>query len=100
MENIQRQRIWHFQRLLTLSWGGFLSYRNHPIDLIYQSMDWFLFDRDFRHDGVEKELSYLIKRKFKTCKGNITYTEVALQKVFWIYAANLQDDNHTEEWFK
>ena len=29
-----------------------LSYRNKSIDLLYESMDWFLYDRRFRHERV------------------------------------------------
>ena len=37
---------------LTLLWRTFLSYRNQSIDLLCKSMDWFLYDRDFRHERV------------------------------------------------
>ena len=29
-----------------------LSYRNRSIDLLSKSMDWFLYDRDFRHEKI------------------------------------------------
>ena len=35
---------------LTLSWRRSLSYRNH---LLCKSMDWFLHDRDLRHERVK-----------------------------------------------
>ena len=31
---------------LNLSWWRSLSYRNQSFDLLYKSMDWFLYDRD------------------------------------------------------
>ena len=37
---------------VTLSWRKFLSYRNQFINLIYKSVDWFLYDRDLRHERV------------------------------------------------
>ena len=37
---------------LTLSWWRSLSYRNQSIDLLYKSADWFLHDRDLRHESV------------------------------------------------
>ena len=37
---------------LTLSWRTSLSYRNQFIDLLYKSMNWFLYDRDLRHERV------------------------------------------------
>ena len=40
---------------LTLSWRRSLSYRNHPIDLICKSVDWFLYDRDLRHERVNMD---------------------------------------------
>ena len=39
--------------LFTLSWRRFLSYRNQFIDLVCESMDWFLYDRDLRHERVK-----------------------------------------------
>ena len=35
---------------LTLSWRKFLSYRNQSTDLQNKSMDFFLYDRDLRHE--------------------------------------------------
>ena len=32
----------------------FLLYRNQSIDLFWKSKDWFLYDRDLRHERVEK----------------------------------------------
>ena len=53
------------QRALTLSWRKSLSNRNQPIDLPYKSVDWFLHDRDFRHEIVKNQLSLTIKLKIK-----------------------------------
>ena len=38
---------------LTPSWQRFLSRRNNSIDLQSKSMDWFLYDRDVRHEKVK-----------------------------------------------
>ena len=38
--------------VLTLSWPRFLSYRSQFIDLLCESMDWFIYDRDLRHERV------------------------------------------------
>ena len=38
---------------LTLSWRRPLSYRNHSIDLLHKSMDWFLYDNGLRHKRVK-----------------------------------------------
>ena len=43
--------VWH----LTLSWRRPISYRNQSIDLLYKSMDWFLYDIDLRHERVEEQ---------------------------------------------
>ena len=37
---------------LTLSWPRSLSYRNKSIDLQSKSLNWFLYDRDLRHERV------------------------------------------------
>ena len=37
---------------LTLSWWRSLSNRNQSIDLQSKSMNWFLYDRDLRHEKV------------------------------------------------
>ena len=39
---------------LTLSWRTPLSYRNQSIDLLWKSMDWFLYDNGPRHERVNK----------------------------------------------
>ena len=41
-----------YDRILTLSWRRSLSYRNQSIDLQSKSMNWFLYDRDLRHERV------------------------------------------------
>ena len=48
------------ETLLTLSWRGPLSYRNQSIDLLGKSMDWFLYDNDFRHEKVSLESEIVI----------------------------------------
>ena len=47
---LKRQRK---QTCLTLSWRRLLSYRNQSIDLRSKSVDWFLYDKDPRHQRVE-----------------------------------------------
>ena len=42
-----------FRTLLTLSWRRSLSYKNQPIDLHCKSVDWFLYERDLRHERVK-----------------------------------------------
>ena len=38
---------------LALLWRRYLSYRNQSINLLYKSRDWFLYDRDLRHERVK-----------------------------------------------
>ena len=38
----------------TLSWRRSISYRNQYIDLLHKSMDWFLYDKGFRHERIKK----------------------------------------------
>ena len=53
---------------LTVSWWGSLSYRNQSIDLHCKSMDWFLHDRDLRHEWVKPEIR--APTRLETVKGN------------------------------
>ena len=50
------QLRWPNLQDLTLSWRRYLSYRNQPIDLLCKSMNWFLYDKELRHERV-KELN-------------------------------------------
>ena len=47
----------------TLLWRRFLLYRNQPINLLSQSMDWFLFDRDLRHKKLKWKKSLETNRE-------------------------------------
>ena len=40
---------------LTLSRRRSLSYRNKSINLLYKSMDWFLYDSDLRDERVKPD---------------------------------------------
>ena len=46
---------------LTLSWRRSLSYRNESIDFLSKSMNWFLYDRDLRHERVKKSFQLHVK---------------------------------------
>ena len=37
---------------LTLSWRMSLSSKNKSTDLLWKSMDWFRYDKDFRHESI------------------------------------------------
>ena len=39
--------------LLTLSWRRYLSYGNQSTNLQRKSMDWFVYDKDLRHERVK-----------------------------------------------
>ena len=41
------------------------SYRNQSIGLLCKSMDWFLYDRDFRHERVKRRLGRLSSAHFQ-----------------------------------
>ena len=43
-------------RSLTLSWRSSLSYRNQTIDLFCKLIDWFLYDKDVRHEIAHSTL--------------------------------------------
>ena len=44
--------VWWMKRVLSFSWRRSLLYRNQSIDLQNKSMNWFLYDRNFRHERV------------------------------------------------
>ena len=44
-----------YKEPLTLSLRWSLSHRNQSIDLLCKSMDWFLNDRDLRHERVNNK---------------------------------------------
>ena len=50
-----------FGNLLTLPWQWSLWYKNQSIDLQSKSMDWFLYDRDLRHERVNLPANDYIK---------------------------------------
>ena len=37
-----------------------LLYRNRSIDLLCKSMDWFLYDKDRRHERVKEKLKFFL----------------------------------------
>ena len=45
-----------FTNRLAFSWRRSLSNRNHSIDLLCKSVEWFLYDRDLRRDRVKSVL--------------------------------------------
>ena len=45
--------LWNIA-ILTLSWRRFPSYRNQSIDLQSKSVNWFLYDRELRHERVNQ----------------------------------------------
>ena len=50
----------------TLSWWRSISYRNQSIDLQNKSMDWFLYDRDLRHEKIKRQLwNYKLNQTFQ-----------------------------------
>ena len=51
---------WNFD-ILTISWRRYLLYRNQSLDLQSKSMDWFLYDRNFRHERVKLSHFFQIK---------------------------------------
>ena len=61
-------RIWSIP--LTLSWRRFLLCRNKSIDLQSKSMDWFLYDRDFRRERVKPTSQML---SYETILKPLTY---------------------------
>ena len=46
--------------IITLSWQTSLSFRNQSIDLLSKSMNWFLYDKDLRHERDEGKLKFFL----------------------------------------
>ena len=44
---------------LTLSWWRSLSYTNQSFDLFCKSMDWFLYDKDLRHERFRTDANII-----------------------------------------
>ena len=67
---------------LTLSWRRSLLYKNQSIDLPFKSMDWFIYDRDLRHERVKNVL--LFDSKLITClrRPADTVRKLNVQKTF------------------
>ena len=42
-----------YEKIVNFFMTQSLSYRNQFIDLLFKSMDWFLYDRDLRHERVK-----------------------------------------------
>ena len=66
---------------LTLSWRRSLSYRNQSIDLLCKSIEWFLYDRDLRHERVKQPFSSKISKKY--LKSLFSGFILILNKVFY-----------------
>ena len=69
--NLERWQLSHCCAL-TLSWRKSLSYRNQSIDLQTKSMDWFLYNRNLRHERVNPFYATLVS--FYTSRNNVQET--------------------------
>ena len=57
---------------LTLSWQRWIPYRNQSIDLQNKSIDWFLYDRDLRHERLKDiELHNFENKNFNPYSTNV-----------------------------
>ena len=69
----------HYFIALTLSWRRFLSCRNQSIDLLWKSVDWFVYDGDLSRNRVNPVdtdvVTTLLQRRYPTspysCNGNV-----------------------------
>ena len=78
--------------LLILSWRRSLSYRNRPINLRSKSMDWFLFDKDLRHERFKRPLRYCFRARFRS--------EAMLKMRRGIWLRNFQSFKTAECWWR
>ena len=72
----------------TLSWRRALSYRNQSINLLCKSMNWFLYDRDLRHEGV-KVNELVLWEKFLKALFQVHYRSTFSQWLTHIHRKNL-----------
>ena len=56
------------------------SYRNQTTDLLYKSIDWFLYDRDSGHERVNMVviISFLFKILYQPKFGYMTMTVIIM----------------------
>ena len=86
---------------LTLSWWRSLSYRIQSIDSQSKSMDWFLYDRDLRHERVRQHLFAI---SLFSCKR--LYLQINPKVSSWVarYSGDCAPDCHTKlcwiAWFE
>ena len=52
---------------LTLSWRRPLSYRNQSTDLLWKSLDWFLYDNGLHHERVKMSTAILLLECHHLC---------------------------------
>ena len=62
-------------KLLALLWRRPLSYRNQSTDLLWKSVNWFLYDSSFRHERVQEifQTSLLFSRNHWHCNENYLF---------------------------
>ena len=80
------------REILTLSWRRSLSHRNQSIDLLRKSMDWFLYDRDLRHERV--------KVKWCVKQDVLATTFVLLMKIWTIIDCIILWSSRSQTFFK
>ena len=61
---------YNFGALLTHTWQRPLSYRNQSINLLCISVDWFLYDRDLRHERIKSLRKFTTIRSKTLFQGN------------------------------
>ena len=66
-------------KTLTLSWRRSLSYKNHSIDLLCKSVDWFLYDNGLRQERVK----HFIPSHFKALLLQ-THQNKHFVKIIWL----------------
>ena len=103
---------------LTFSWQSSLSYKNQSIDLLWKLNDWFLYNRDLRHERVKmfkqkwfnfvilssQSTSYLLHVTYKellniTAKTILQQILLAIKsaKYYPIYVDSTSDISHTNQ---
>ena len=88
-----------FGNLLTLPWQWSLWYKNQSIDLQSKSMDWFLYDRDLRHERVNLPANDYIKSlPKKRFWDRIQNFEASLNPLNLIWSWNKSEKKQRKKW--
>ena len=91
---------WYLYSLILIYlWGKSLSYRNQSSELLWKSMDWFLYHGDLRHEVVNEFISvkdYDVSKFQKQSLGGVPLKR-SLRKTFFTQRVFLKVSQNPQE---